>query len=52
MSKEPKRKNNDLMGEINNSGFFCLSHTKLNEKVTISLVVSLIRTAKESMEDA
>lgn len=39
--------NKELMDEINNSGKLFLSHTKLNDKFTIRLTISGIRTTEE-----
>ncbi len=44
--------NKFLMDEINNSGKLFLSHTKLNGKFTIRLVISGIRTTEQHMENA
>lgn len=44
--------NKVLMDDINNSGKLFLSHTKLNEKFTIRLVISGIRTTEQHMENA
>jgi aromatic-L-amino-acid decarboxylase len=43
--------NKTLMEEVNNSGLFYLSHTKLDGKFTIRLVISGIRTTEQHMED-
>ena len=39
--------NKNLMDEINNSGQLFLSHTKLNDKFTIRLTISGIRTTEK-----
>jgi len=44
--------NKTLMDEINDSGKLYLSHTKLNGKFTIRLVVSGIRTTEANLDNA
>jgi aromatic-L-amino-acid decarboxylase len=44
--------NKTLMDEINNSGKLFLSHTKLNNKFTIRLTISGIRTTEEHVLNA
>ncbi len=40
------------MDEINNSGKLFLSHTKLNDKFTIRLTISGIRTTEKHIHQA
>ncbi len=50
--KELNDFNKVLMDEINDSGKLYLSHTKLNGKFTIRLVVSGIRTTETNLDNA
>ena len=44
--------NKNLMDEINNSGKLFLSHTKLDDKFTIRLTISGIRTTERHINQA